>query len=301
VTKEEKTPIKRFAGFFRGYGIALGVIVAAMPLVVRTGGLLPSYQAVRDTVKFATSLVTFLAIAFLFGFRRQIGEAVFPVKLGRSINREQRRRRTQFAIVTPVVLATLAVFSLFGYLVFLNLSVSEVVALDAMPMTKEHVNQVLSDTAFFAIPFLTLICLTYTLMFFAAATAFVWGGLIEYVQGELGIRDAELLSKSYVLMNRQDFKLEDDSALPHSVPFFYFEWDPESAQLVTRVTGPLCETHDRQLVYEGKFGVAQHQWACINPEKKADRHVFTLTYDPVTMKNIARAIADDLLRKRLGG
>jgi hypothetical protein len=298
---DQRAPVKKFAVFFRSYGIALGVIVGAVPIVTRAGGLLPGYQAVRDPLTFATSLLSLLAIAFLFGFRRHIGEAVFPVKPGNSINREQQRRRANFGTVTPIALAFVAISGLVIYLVFLNLSIGEVAGSRTALIKKENMVQILSDTSFVAIPFLGVICASYTMMFFGAATAFVWGGLIECTQGELGITDAQLMARPYVLMNRHDFKVVDDSALPDSVPFFYFEWDSQSPQPTAHVTGPLCETHKRSLRYEGKRGVAQHAWVCVNPDKKDDRHEFTLSHDSVTMQHVARAKADALLQERLAG
>jgi hypothetical protein len=112
---------------------------------------------------------------------------------------------------------------------------------------------------------------------------------------------ARAIRFSYVLMSRHDFKIDDDSALPGSAPYFYFEWDSHSHQPTAHVTGPLCETHKRRLNYEGKRGVGQHTWACVNPDKKNDRHEFTLSHDSVTMKHMALARADALLRERLAG
>jgi hypothetical protein len=243
--------------------------------------------------------LSLLAIAFLFGFRRHIGEAVFPVKPGSSISREQQQRRTKFATVTPIVLAFVAISGLMIYLVFLNLSIAEVAGSRTALIKKEYMDQILSSTSFVAIPFLTPICIGYTMMFFGAATAFVWGGVIEYTQGELGITDSQLMARPYVLMNRHDFKIEDDSAMPDSAPYFYFEWDSQLPEPTAHVTGPLCEAHKRLLKYEGKRGVGQHAWACVNPDKKNDRHDFTLSHDSVTMQHIARKEANVLLRERL--
>ena len=301
MTRKEQTSVKKFAVFFRSYGIALGVIVGAIPVVTRAGGLLPGYQAVRDTLTFATSLLSLLAIAFLFGFRRHIGEAVFPVRPGSSISREQQKRRTKFGTATPVLLAVVAVLGLVVYLVSLNLSIAEVAGSRSELIKKDSMEQILSGTSFVAIPFLGFICASYTMMFFGAATAFVWGGLIEYTQGELGITDAQLMARPYVLMSRHDFKVVDDAALPDAAPFFYFEWDSQSAQPGAHVTGPLCETHKRALKYEGKRGVAQHVWACVNPDKKKDRHEFTLSHDSIEMQHISRVKADALLQERLAG
>src|ERR1700731_767717 len=155
---EQKTPVRKFAVFFRSYLIALGVIIGAIPVVPRAGGLLPGYQAIRDTLTFATSLLSLLAIAFLFGFRRHIGEAVFPVRPGSSFSREQRRRRTNFGTVTPIALAFVAISGLVIYLVFLYLSIAEVAGARTALIKKENMDQILSGTSFVAIPFLGIIC-----------------------------------------------------------------------------------------------------------------------------------------------
>jgi hypothetical protein len=299
--RETKTPVQKFAVLFRSYGIALGVIVGAMPFITRAGGLLPGYQAISSMLTFVTSLLTLLTIAFLFGFRRHIGEAVFPVKPGSSITREQQRRRTKFGTVTPIALAFVAISGLVIYLLSLNLSIAQVAGSSTALINKDYMDQILSSTSFVAIPFVSVICLGYTMMFFGAATAFVWGGLVEYTQAELGITDAQLMAKPYVLMHRHDFKIEDDTALPNSAPYFYFEWDSQSVEPRAHVTGPLCEMHKRRLKYEGKRDIGQHIWACLNPDKKNDRHEFILSHDSVTMQHLARTKAEALLKQRLIG
>ena len=298
-TQDSHVPLQRFGKFFKAYGIALGVVFAAMPLLTSAGNLLPAYEATKSTVTFSTTLLSLLAIAVLFGARRHIGQAVFPVKPGKSITRDQRKRRTTFAIATPILLAVLAVLGFIGYLIMINLSILAVAGSSSTLVQKNEMTRILSDTSIVAIPYLTPICIFYTLMFFGAATAFVWQGLVDYVQVELGISDKDLISNPYIVMNRYDFKLDDDSASSSSTPYFYFEWDSQLKNPVPHVAGPFCEVHDRKLQYRGKKDVGQYEWICVNPDKKKDAHTFALGYDVVTMRRNARSVADDLLQQEL--
>jgi len=295
-------PVKKFAAFFKAYGIALGVILAAMPLATKAGGLLPGYQTMKDTLTFSTSLISLLAIAVLFGYRRQIGQAVFPVVPGKSISREQLRRRTNYGTVTPIMLGSLAILGLIAYLTFLNLSIANVAEGQRQLIAgKQDMDMILFNTPLVAIPFLAPICLSYAMMFFGAATAFVWYGLIEYVQAEIRISDEDLIAKPYVLMNRHDFKLDDDSTMTDSIPFFYFEWDSQLEGPIAHVSGPLCETHNRKLQYKGKRGIGKHEWACIDPDKKKKNHIFILSYDTVIIRQMAKAKASTLLQAEIDG
>ena len=295
--KAKQTAIKRFALFFKSYGIALGVIVAAMPFATRAGGLLPGYQAVRDTLTFATSLLTLLAIAFLFSFRREIGRAVFPGRPGRSISRKEWQRRVRFGTATPIVLGVLAILGLVGYLICLNLSIYEVAGTSA-PIEKDYMAQILAERPFVGIPYLAPICLSYTIMFFGAATAFVWTGLIEYVQSELGITDVQLITEPYVLMNRHQFKLDDDATIEGSAPYFYFEWDAQTRNPVPHVVGPLCDIHRGRLQYDGKESAGRYRWACISSDKDKE-HIFILSYDSIEIGQRAKNKAEILLQMEL--
>lgn len=298
--QQRPPPISRFARFFRGYGIALGVIVAAIPLATKTGSLLPIYDATKDILTFSTSLVSLLAIAVLFGVRRSIGQAVFPHAETRCISQSAYRTRKIYGTGWPITLAVLAIVSLAAYLVFLHLSISDAARVQHVNITaKEEMERMLAKTPLVNIGYLAPIAISYATMFFTAAMAFVWLGLIEYIQNDLGISDSDLITKPYTLMTRQDFKLAHDAAESEATPYFFFEYDPRIEHPLALVSGPFCGQHHRLLRYDGKEAVGRHRWKCVNPEKKKDQHGITFPYDTVDAAYNARDEANRLLQSRL--
>jgi len=271
------TPISRFARFFRSYGIALGVIVAAIPLATRAGSLLPIYNATKDILTFSTSLVSLLAIAILFGVRRSIGLAVFPHAENRCISRSAYRTRTLYGTFWPITLAILAIAALAAYLIFLHLSILDVAReLYSSIKVKEDMERMLAETPLVKIGYLAPIAIAYVTMFLAAATAFVWLGLIEYIQDDLGISDSDLLVKPYTLMTREDLTLH--VAGFHTSTYFSFEYDPRIEHPVPLVSGPFCGQHHRLLRYDANMGDS-HRWKCVNPETKKDQHEILFPYE----------------------
>lgn len=119
----QQAPVWRFALFFKTYGIALGMIVAATPIISQAFNLLPSYASNRGILTFTTSLVSFLCVAFLFGVRRNIGEAVFPRR--RALPNLLLLWRQFMSVSVPGLLAVLSLLMLFLYLQLLQISLSE--------------------------------------------------------------------------------------------------------------------------------------------------------------------------------
>lgn len=292
--------MSKFARFFRSYGIALGVIIAAIPFATKAGNLLPIYDATKDILTFSTSLLSFLGIAVLFGVRRSIGQAVFPHSETRCISRFEYRRRSIYGSVWPIVLGFLAVLALAGYLAFVSVSLVDVAREQKVDIKgKEDMERLLSETPLVSIPHLTGIAISYVTMFFASATAFVWLGLVEYLQSDLQISDGDLITRPYTMMTRQDFKLVRGVTESGASPYFYFEYDPRMERPSPLVSGPFCGQHHRLLRYDGKEDVGKHRWRCVNPEKEKDQHFVSFPYDTVDASDAAREEAERILQARL--
>jgi len=297
----DRTPVSKFARFFRSYGIALGVIIAAIPFATKAGNLLPIYNATKDILTFSTSLLSFLGIAVLFGVRRSIGQAVFPHSETRCISRSQYKRRSIYGFGWPIALGFLAVLALGGYLALVSVSLLEVAHDQKMNIKgKEDMQWLLMETPLVSIPLLTGIAISYVTMFFASATAFVWLGLVEYLQSDLQISDADLITRPYTIMIRQDFKLVHDVTGSGASPYFYFEYDPRMERPTPLVSGPFCGQHHLLLRYDGcKEKVGEHQWCCVTSGKESVQHFVSFPYDTVDASDAARDEAARILEARL--
>lgn len=125
---ERKSSVLLFAEFFKGYGIALGIIIAAIPFVSSSLDLLPNYSANKDILTFFTSLFSLMAVAILFSIRRHIGNRVFP-PARRVLSPREYRYKKWFGIIIPCIFACVSFLSLITYLEILDRSVDQV-ALD---------------------------------------------------------------------------------------------------------------------------------------------------------------------------
>jgi hypothetical protein len=194
-----------------------------------------------------------------------------------------------YALGGPIMLALVAVLALSAYLIYFDLSI-EALAGTMLPM-----EEILSSTTLVIIPYLSVLLIAYPVMFLSATMAFVWLGLVEYVQNEIGVSDADLITNAYTLMAKHEFKLNDPESLSESAPYFYFEYDRRVEDPTAAVSGPFCGRHQRRLTYFGKAEAAEHQWECINPEKQKDRHFVSFPYDTVDASTAAREKANALL------
>ncbi len=360
-------PIQRFAAFFRTYGIALGVILAAIPLATSRINLLPMYESNRDLLTFFTSLLSLLGVAFLFNIRRRIGLAVFPHGQ-RALSTPQMKQRFRWGVLLPALLSVLSVGALLAYLGFLNESVdrsalafgryseserlidilsSERSLIDirqkhsvvsvhetavkvpaqlfgrteesakvwgtAEDLTRDGKKQRLTSVEFRSeeavdlvrrltpsaeIPLRWGIEISYVLMFWGAAMAFVWLGLIEYVQAELDITDRELLENPYMQAPARQFRVDEVFDLdknPASL-FFSLEYslEQDKAVLISGPVGPFCEPHNillRPKAQGEREGT--HVWSCQTKvdKKVVELHTVTLGFDKIEVRRHAEKAA----------
>jgi hypothetical protein len=288
-------PASRFATFFRGYGIALGLVMAAVPIATKAANLLPIFATTKDVLTFSTSLASFLAIAILFGARRSIGEAVFPRTTHRCIPSAQFSRRKLYGTIIPTCFVIVAIAALAGYLVAVHCSLTALKEKSSdAPRTIEII---LKETTFIDIPNKAALDLTYGVMFVFATMAFVWLGLIEYIQSDLRLTDSDLITNPYRQMSRLRFKLrgvEDDGS---SSTYFTAEYDPDDEKPKPLVRGPYCLNHDRPLGYAGKEK-GTHTWVCADAEGK-NAHDIVFRYDSVESDEAAKKMAEHVVQAAL--
>src|ERR1043165_1834153 len=252
----EQTSIGRFAKVFTGYGIALGVILAAVPVATKATDLLPIYNTNRDVLTFATSLLSLLSVAFVFNLRRRIGEVAFPVS--RRLTREQARRRRFHTIGVPLVLGTLAFGFLATYLVSVRESVMELARTGNPSETtikkQADIAELLLNTPWVSIPYFWVLQAAYIGTFLCGVVAFVWLGIIEYVQMELGLSDRDLIANAYREMPVLEFRVPsiyprhaEGEKEPSFDVYFQVQYEVVRDQCVLQPgpCQPWCSKHDR--------------------------------------------------------
>jgi hypothetical protein len=267
--------IKRFASFFRIYGLSLGLVVAALPVGLSQANFIAYYQSLQSALTFLASLVAFLSVAAIFGARRHIAEKVFPVK--NSPTAEDRLQRILFEAILPTVFGVTAVICFVLYNSLLDYSVQQVAlksayvtsngsglakaqSQDPLPnstssvdprsiyeslndvpkedaerevrisgqlygkagieysvvgtgfvfsnasqaghetvtrLSREGYLSVLDGTSASQVVDRFFLTFFYVLAFAGAASAFVWLSVVEYLQGELQLKDADLIRPSH--------------------------------------------------------------------------------------------------------
>ena len=117
------TSAQRFARFFKSYGVALGTILAAVPVLTTQLEVFPAFAAVRGITTATASILSLLAIGFLFGMRRWIGTQVFP--RNRSLTSKQMGRRNFLLLGVPGLLIVASVLAMLSYLSVVQVSITE--------------------------------------------------------------------------------------------------------------------------------------------------------------------------------
>ena len=368
---KNKQPIEEFAGVFKNYGVALGIIFSAVPVLTGVFDLLPIYEATKSLLSYTTSLVSFLFISMLFALRRRIGVAVFPER--RVLARTERIMRNICGVAVPILFGFTAMASLAIYLLLLNASVEDaalnysyvqegekdlalVTALgdideatkkpksletfktnlfnlegpdatvkgywenDSADKNKPYWNKkvqfttetgrktVLEQTPYHNIPHRSYLGIAYVSMFLSVVIAFVWCGLIEYVQQVLGITDKDLMKNPYKKAKVHEFEIdgvedlspnlaadEDKRPIPVKI-LFAVEYDPEPDPpvIVAGPEGPFCGRHEKRplrYMLPGDEGI--HYWRCINPDEKKTEgnHDVVLKHDKAGLKKLMQSTA----------
>ncbi|MCZ6771972.1 MAG: hypothetical protein O7G83_08305 [Proteobacteria bacterium] len=351
------SPIQSFAASFRNYGVALGVIVASVPVATQGFDLLPLHDSITSTVTFLTSLASYLGVALVFAIRRHIGNAVFPPHRRVLTNGEMARKRF-WQFWCPglfVVCAIVALFSLFrvmdrsvDHAALRQALVPAVVgeptsatsltllqALDAsgdagtkafraylpqgaaaeltesqrmvygqkstqsngvtVPVytvtfqSEQGVQLVLASTPSTEVHLRWAIELSYLVMFVGATAAFVWFGMVEYLQGVLGLDDGELLANPYrkgALLSFFVPHVRREGAKEEDLIFFIASYNSEDNTLIGEPMGPFCGHHHVALTYMAVDPTSKdHCWQCrYKKGNDWDSHFVFLTKNDAEMK-----------------
>lgn len=348
---------RQFALSFKDYGLALGIIVASVPLATSGFDLLPVYQSVKSVLTFFTSLASYLGVAFVFSIRRQIGNAIFPSER-RVLSKSEMNRKIFWQMYLPLGLIVGSVSSLGVFFFVLNISANGA-ALEQAYMDKdaqqtlseylngidegqknvpaylygvEEENLVYGSKAVFGtgkderkkysvrfrseaqfklvleltpsagIPYLWPILISYTLLFVSAAMAFVWFGIVEYLQVVMGLKDRDLLEDPYRSAIEQQFKIPEVKDLQDNPTPLYFELsfnpDAKRPSLVGPPRGPYCELHRVQLEYTFVDRANNlHTWTCSRRvDKQTESHAFILEYGRIDISQKLRIAAREALK-----
>jgi hypothetical protein len=162
-------------------------------------------------------------------------------------------------------------------------------------ISEDAYQRILRTSSSLSVPDFGLIILFYTSTFVSSVVAFVWLGLVEYVQHDLGVSDTQLLSDPYRQTRVTIFPLdaieigrESDQAIQQRL-YFQAEFDPDLGDREYRVTGPYCGIHRQQLQYVGHDGERdKEKWQCRYTENSNTMtHVVWLTHDLYTAADLA--------------
>jgi hypothetical protein len=161
-------------------------------------------------------------------------------------------------------------------------------------LSERGVELVLDLTPSVEIPVDWGLYISYLLMFISAAIAFVWLGLIEYMQDVLGFDDKNLLEGPYKTAVTHYFDVPNvkDSKGDQGV-IFSLEYDPEAKnkKIITGPDGPFCEEHRTKLQSPVHAGDHYTWWCFYKIGDNLRNHIFYLQYDSVEIMKQAREAA----------
>lgn len=173
--------------------------------------------------------------------------------------------------------------------------------------TEKSVDKILNETASLDVPFRWPITLFYLSMFLGAVTAFVWLGLIEYIQEELGITDQNLLENPYTKATSLWVEMPDVKDYNKNVDIVYWaEYDPqkEIPTVIGEPIGPFCENHKhRQRIIPLKKDpdTNKYNWICRiydkDQKKVVEEHSILLDFGPTELQDIASKHAQAKLER----
>jgi hypothetical protein len=126
---------------------------------------------------------------------------------------------------------------------------------------------ILKNTPSIEVPSQDGMTLQFLFMFVFATTAFILMGLQEYLQGEIGLSDTELIRNPTLSTIKEDFYVEDLDGVVGIV-----EYCPASVEIEPIFTGPFC-VHSRETPFPDKIDPKTGEvmsWAHWhkNPDKK---------------------------------
>ena len=115
---QQKYPLQKFATFFKGYGVALSLITAALPVGIAISDVFPFFTSIKASITAATSIGAYLLVGFIFSRRHSIARIYFP---GRSGTTTGYLKDVRFSRLFGLLSASLALLSIVFFLSYLSL------------------------------------------------------------------------------------------------------------------------------------------------------------------------------------
>jgi hypothetical protein len=180
--------LRSFASFFKNYMSVSAFLAAAAPIPVALFDLIPQYESQQNLTTTMSSLLAFLALAYIFFNRSALGRAWFGDFLLQQSSPSARtslRSRRPLTSALPLLLIVLSLASLFAYLFMLEQSAD---------VAGQSIAAELREAEFGEIRQAPLLMGLLIMFFVLAEAAFIVMALREYTQDLLGITDRELIS-----------------------------------------------------------------------------------------------------------
>lgn len=140
-------PIRRFAKFFKAYGIGLSLVTAAIPLGVAQWDLLPLFSGAKRAITLITSVSCYLLVGFIFSQRHVLGRLYFPGRIvgtKRVASAKELIRSSRIGLL-PAVLAFLSIAFFFIYAFTVNESVRDIAVQYSRPLEASEVDRLRMD------------------------------------------------------------------------------------------------------------------------------------------------------------
>ena len=179
----------KFAGFFRGYMGSAPVIAAALPIPVTAGKVIPTYAETTAALTAYTSMLCFLIVAFVFYRRHRIGTYLLPSTWGK----RSRIIGRFYLSWLPMFCILLTLSSIASYHAILDTSLLLQGFGPDMPLAQMLASGTVRELS---AGYKTLFYLSYLGIFLFPTLAFALMAVREYMQVELQLTDAELVSRS---------------------------------------------------------------------------------------------------------
>jgi hypothetical protein len=195
--------LSSFATFFKNYMSVSAILAGAAPIPVALFDLIPQYDALRKLTTTLSSLLAFLALAYIFFNRSSLGQAWFGSYLlnGAPTAAALRRQPTRLRVVGLLLLLLifLSITSLVFYLIRLENSVRTTAGGRGVPPSI-----VLANAEWGRISNCAPLIMYLMGFFILAEAAFIVMALREYTQDLLGITDRELILSVVTMASKED-------------------------------------------------------------------------------------------------
>jgi len=113
--------IVRFVRFAKSFGVAVGALVAATPIVAQLLDIVPTYVTQSKTLSVSATFCAYLGLLILIAMRPWIARALFPPT--RALDDIQAERQGIYSLGVPIGLVVIAIICYVGWRVSLSYSI----------------------------------------------------------------------------------------------------------------------------------------------------------------------------------